>query len=52
MTGAFLLGSSSSRLSDGWSSSHFIPDLEYGRSLEGHEVVSRRQEAVIVPDSL
>ena len=45
----FLLGSSFRRSIHGRSSSHVIPDLEYGRSLEGHEVVSRRQEAVIVP---
>ena len=49
---AFLLDSSFRRSSDDRSFSHVIPDLEYGRSLEGHEVVSRRQEAVIVPDCL
>src|SRR5213082_622019 len=45
----FLLGSSFRRSIHGRSSSHVIPDLEYGRSLEGHEVVGCRQEAVIVP---
>jgi SAM-dependent methyltransferase len=49
---AFLLGSSFRQSSDDRDFSHVIPDLEYGRSLEGHEVVSRRQEAVIVPDCL
>src|SRR6266576_77042 len=49
---AFLLGSSFRRSSDDRGFSHVIPDLEYGRSLEGHEVVSRRREAVIVPDCL
>src|SRR5205814_5734565 len=44
----FLLGSSFRRSSDGRSSSHVVPDLEYGRSLEGHEIVSGRQEAIIV----
>ena len=49
---AFLLGSSFRRSSDDRGFSHVIPDLEYFRSLEGHEVVSRRREAVIVPDCL
>src|SRR5206468_11819178 len=48
----FLLGSSFRRSSDGRSSSHVVPDLEYGRLLEGHEIVSGRQESIIVFDSL